>query len=213
MFTFWKQTSEFEKYSETVNHCLRALFLDYPVGTLGHLRVAVDVTKLQRMGFAGKEKAADCAVMIAREMVGIFFVGLSDDQMAETAAAFDARDLGHSLFYALASMDSTAQQITDDVQRRLLLYEAAGRLKGITREEIETGGARRNCSAYSTRSLAKANRRVRSVVSRGSRRCGTYRLRNGCRILSRKKVEAGPSEFRIALDRGTVLECRGGLIS
>jgi hypothetical protein len=55
--------------------------------------------------------------MIARTLVGIFFSRLPDEW--NTAAAFDARDLLHPLFYGLASMDNTARQLTDDMHGRL----------------------------------------------------------------------------------------------
>jgi hypothetical protein len=34
-------------------------------------------------------------------------------------------------------MENTAQQLTDDMHGRLLLHEAAGALKGMSREEID----------------------------------------------------------------------------
>ena len=130
--------SGYGKYIKTVDDCLRLLFADFPSGTLAKLEGAIPIGDITGAMFKSKTMdAKQCAVMIARPLVGIFFSRLPDEEKWNTAAAFDARDLLHPLFYGLASMDNTARQLTDDMHGRLLLYEATGALKGMSREEID----------------------------------------------------------------------------
>jgi hypothetical protein len=123
---------------KTVGDCLRLLFVDFPPGTLAKLEGAIAIDAITAAMFKGKSMdAKQCVVMIARTLVGIFFSRLPDEERWTTAAAFDARDLLHPVIYGLASMENTARQLTDDMHGRLLLYEAAGALKGLSREEID----------------------------------------------------------------------------
>jgi hypothetical protein len=128
----------YRKYIKTVGDCLRLLFADFPPGTLAKLEGAIAIDDITSAMFRSKTMdAKQCAVMIARTLLGIFFGRLPDEEKWTTAAAFDARDLLHPLVYGLASMENTAQQLTDAMHGRLLLYEAAGALKGMSREEID----------------------------------------------------------------------------
>jgi len=130
--------SGYRKYIKTVDDCLCLLFADFPNGTLAQLEGSIAIDSITSAMFKSKTMdARQCAVMIARTLVGTFFSRLSDDEKKATAAAFNARDLLHPLFYGLASMDNTARQLTDEMHGRLLLYEAAGALKGMSREEID----------------------------------------------------------------------------
>ena len=130
--------SGYRRYIKTVGDCLRLLFVDFPPGTLAKLEGAIAIDAITAAMFKGKSMdAKQCAVMIARTLVGIFFSRLPDEEKWTTAAAFDARDLLHPVIYGLASMENTARQLTDDMHGRLLLYEAAGALRGMSREEID----------------------------------------------------------------------------
>ena len=130
--------SGYRRYIKTVGDCLRLLFVDFPPGTLAKLEGALAIDAITAAMFKGKSMdAKQCAVMIARTLVGIFFSRLPDEERWTTAAAFDARDLLHPVIYGLASMENTARQLTDDMHGRLLLSEAAGALRGMSREEID----------------------------------------------------------------------------
>jgi hypothetical protein len=128
----------YRKYIKTVSDCLRLRFADFPPGTLAKLERTIAIDAITSAMFKSKTMdAKQCAVMIARTLVGIFCTRLPDEEKWATAAAFDARDLLHPLVYGLASMDNTARQLVDDMHGRLLLYEAGGALKGMSREEID----------------------------------------------------------------------------
>jgi len=138
MFNLFKRRAEYQAYAKTVDDCLRVLFAEFPEGTLQRLRFTLNIEAVTRGMFKGKSTTAkQCGVMIARTLLGTFFESLLAKEKQAAAVAFDARDLGHPLFYGLAAMDHVARQLVDDMHGRMLLYEAAGRLKGMSREEID----------------------------------------------------------------------------
>ena len=73
--------SGYRRYIKTVGDCLRLLFVDFPPGTLAKLEGAIAIDAITAAMFNGKSMdAKQCAVMIARTLVGIFFSRLPDEE-------------------------------------------------------------------------------------------------------------------------------------
>jgi hypothetical protein len=136
MFGFFRRRAEYQKYARTVDNCLRVKFYGFPREVLAHHRSLIDIESMKRGSFKkGDTPAKECGVHAGR-MILVKYVGLMPyEEKVTTAAAVDARDEHHPFCIAFAMLLDHTRQLTDEMHVRMIQYEFAGMMKGMTPEQ------------------------------------------------------------------------------
>ena len=115
------------------------LFAGFPAHILPSIRQVVDVDGIKRGLFSKKDTTPqECAVELARVIIGRAIAQMPQEEKGAALASFDSESGSHPLHVACGVMHEVAKQMAHEMQVRLLLCEIGGRLRGLTREQIDS---------------------------------------------------------------------------